>query len=192
MRVVTALAILLILFVSGCAKNMMPISRLDLEKSIKNDYKEMGYVSYSDLISDDKKSRDIVEYSIRKEQCFFVRPNPMLISSMSKMDLILKGVITASGQIKIAAQPEGSLGITSQTEQTIPWPITVVSLSAVPDMYLSTKLGRINEYKDIFGQFDNVSKREMLEQYYSNYKKLNAAIKELQESFDVSKHCSNK
>ena len=189
--------IITVLSLAGC----QPIARVglhDVERDLKENLKKMGYASFSGLISEDHTVQQQAERHIRDLQCFFERANPLLITCMDKMDLSLKGVITATGEVKIAAQPGGILGmggilgVSSQTEQTIPFPVTVVSLGALPDQYLATKLGRLNEFGDIFGKLEEEKQNKILGEIYTNYEKLKKKVEYLQKTFDCSKHCIEK
>ncbi len=152
----------------------------------------MGYVSFSGLISEDPNVQKKAEEYIREQQCFFERANPLLISCMDRMDLNLKGIVTATGQVKIAAQPggilgmEGILGVSSQAEQTIPFPVTVISLGALPDQYLTAALGDFERCKDIFTCFEAEDQKKILAEIYSNYEKIKGRIEDLQRTFDRS------
>lgn len=183
--------IFVIITLSGCCGHTITNVGLDdIEKGIKTDFKNMGYVSFSDLMSDDEKIYEVAKRYIRKQQCFFDSANPMLVSSMDKMDLVLKGVITTKGEIRIAAQPEGSFGGSSQFEQIIPWPVTAVSLGSVPDRFLATKMGKLNDFKDIFTTIDDTRKKILTNQILDNYYILKEKIENLQKTFDPSTQCT--
>ena len=189
--------IITVLSLAGCP-SITRVGLYDVEKNLKQDFKKMGYATFSGLISEDHRVQQEAENYIREQQCFFNRANPLLISCTDKMDLSLKGVITATGELKIAAQPagilgmEGILGVSSQTEQTIPFPVTVVSLGALPDQYLAATLGRLNEFKDIFACLEVEEQKKILGEIYTNYENLKKKVEDLQKTFDCSKHCTEK
>ena len=189
--------IIAILSVAGCP-SVTPVGLDEVEENLKRDLREMDYASFSCLISENDRVQKEAERYIRKQQCFFGRANPLLITCMDRMDLSLKGIITSTGQVKIAAQPEailgmeGIFGVSSQTEQTIPFPVTIVSLGALPDKYLATKLGRLNESKDIFGELEKEEQKKILSEICSNYEKIKKRVEDLQETFNCSEHCPNK
>ncbi|MHC4213238.1 MAG: hypothetical protein ACYSWP_07705 [Planctomycetota bacterium] len=189
--------IITIIFLAGCP-SVRPVGLYEVEDNLKRDLKKMDYVSYSGLISEDDKVKQEAENYIREQQCFFERANPLLISCTTTMDLSLKGVVTSTGQVKIAAHPEGLLGlegilgVSSQTEQTIPFPVTVISLGALPDEYLAASLGGLEKCKDIFNSFEEEDRNKILAEIYGNYGKIKQRVEYLQNTFDCSKHCKEK
>ena len=188
--------IITVLSLAGCPR-IARVGLYEVEKNLKEDFEKMGYVTLSGLISEDRNVQQEDEKYIRKQQCLFKRANPLLISCMDRMDLSLKGIITASGEIRVAGQPEGILGmegilgVSSQTEQTIPFPVTIVSLGAVPDLYLTSTLGDLDKCKDTFRCLEKTEQKKILGEIYSNYEKLKKRVEDLQKTFDRS-DCPNK
>ena len=178
-----------VISLAGCA-SIRPVGLCEVEHNLKQDFRDMGYTSFCGLISEDETVREQAESYIREQQRFFKRANPLLITCTTRMDLSLKGIVTSEGQVKIAAKPQGLLGMegifgaSSQTEQTIPFPITVVSLGALPGEYLASAMADLNKSKDIFAHFTPEQRKKIMDEIYINHEKLKEKVKSLQADFN--------
>ena len=145
--------------------------------------KKLGYLSISDMLSDNPENLKSAESYIREKQCFFNKSNPILVFALqSQLTFDLKGVFTQQGSFKISGipTPTGEIGggMSSGTEQKITWPVTLSSLSALPDLYLDARLKTL----EVKGLSDE-NKKNIEAEIISNHKKLRQAIKGYEDSY---------
>lgn len=178
------------LFLSGCAglNKSVPVG-LDIAViGLERDIRSLGFVTISDLLSENAENRKNAESYIRSKQCFFGRPNPILVSFLqSNLTFTLKGAFTQSGEFKIAGFPtviEGGFGGSTQSEQTLSWPVEVASLSSVPELYLDQRVKALGELKGL----TDANKKIVFDDIINERTKLKERIKQLEDSFDI-KNC---
>ena len=178
------------LLLSGCAglNKSVPVGLDSAIHGLEKDIRALGYMTISDLLSDNAENRKNVETYIRSKQCFFGRPNPAIVSFLqSNLVFTLKGAFTQSGEFKIAGFPtaiEGGFGTSSQSEQTLSWPVEVASLGSVPELYFDQRVKALGELK---GMSDE-QKKVLFEEVRKNQESLKTKIKQLEDSFDI-KNC---
>ena len=168
-------------FVVGCVKNVKLVSIPEAVQGLERDLKAIGYLSVSDLLSDDAARNEVAKEYVRTKQCEFGRSNPVLLLAFSsQMTLSLKGTFTENGVFKISGTPELDAGITAANEQTFSWPLTISSLDALPDYYLNQKL---IDPKKITG----TNLPSYNEDLWKDYVRLRKVISELEKQFDSEK-----
>ena len=175
------------LLLSGCAglNKSVPVGLDSAINGLEKDIRALGYLTISDLLSDNAVNQKNVDIYIRSKQCFFGRPNPPIISFLqSNLVFTLKGAFSESGEFKIAGFPtaiEGGFGTSSQSEQTLSWPVEVASLGSVPELYFDQRLKALGELKGM----TDADKEVVFTDVRKKQEKLEKRIKQLEDSFDI-------
>ncbi len=185
--------IIFTLLLTGCASTVSLKEAIKgIESDLENYSKETGYISFSDLLSDNEESRKAVENYIKKRQELFNRSNPLIIVAAEKMDLSIKGVISKDMGFKVSSvfttNAEAGFKVTKGLEQGVTWPVEIVSLGALPDIYYETTLKNLSEAKiSTELKMDSKKIEELLNEIEGNKKTIKERIDRLQKDF--VKHC---
>lgn len=172
-------------FLGGCSfsNKIVPVGFDEAVKGVESDVKKLGYLSISDMLSDNTENSKYAESYIREKQCFFEKSNPILVFALqSQLTFDLKGAFTQQGSFKISGIPtptgEIGWGMSSATEQKITWPVSLSSLSALPDLYLEARLKTL-EAKGLSQENKNIFEAEII----CNYEKLRKTVKKYEDSY---------
>jgi len=181
LKYITMLPIFFI-FVGCCPFDKQPIksvSLAELHENIRKNCKLINDFSILDLSGNNKYCLQRAEMYIKEQQKYYNNPNPMIVF-YENFTLELNGTISSKGELKIAAAPEGNAYISKETEQKINWPISVGSLSALPDQYLKLRLGLIQSYKDIL---DDDQKLKLVKEVMLDYNTLKQRVDKLKSDY---------
>ncbi len=145
------LAMSVFLVLSGCASMNAHkgVTLPQMKEAIVKDFHDMDEdTSITDLIGmagEANKTR--VETIIHNRQCKFKNSNPVIIF-VGDVTLGLKGTWTATAGVTGSGTPEVTYSVARGDEQNFTLPMSVMSLSAIPDKYLELELKGFQNLKD--------------------------------------------
>lgn len=189
--IVYSATILLLISLTGCPGSKIRLVSLEsINDNLRKDFRAMGYISFSDLLSNVEANRIAMEKEVKKEQCFYHRSNPLIMLSTKDMNLTLNGAVNQEGGFKVAAiptSPTGEVGyqIKTQTAQTIVWPLLPVSFGSIPDMYLKTMVTDLGEMKWL----SEDDKKAFFKEINDQHKLMHDRVEQLQKDFNPAKDC---
>lgn len=135
---------------AGCAGEVAKPVGLDVAlRGVEEDMKAAAVVSVQDILIGDQAQEEEFKRTIHHAQCFYRRANPLIPVISKDFTLTLQGAFTGEGRFLVFGVPipAGRLELSTAKafQQTLALPVNFTSLSALPDVYLEQKAGRVKD-----------------------------------------------
>ncbi|HEU4685127.1 MAG TPA: hypothetical protein VFS39_11560 [Nitrospira sp.] len=173
---------------AGCAGEVVKPVGLDVAlRGVEEDMKAAAGVSLYDLLGGDAVQEEEFKRTIRHEQCFYRKANPLVPVINKDFTLTLQGTFTGQGRFLVfgVPVPTGGIEVSSARalQQTLSLPVNFTSISSLPDVYLQQKAAYVKDFPD-------AEKAKYLEESLKDRDVIRAKVKELMAAYSEER-CRN-
>lgn len=145
---------------------------------------EVAYLSPAALLTDHSG----IEDSIRHEQCYFKTPDPMFFvpEEGSNPTWTLAGRLDKDRHFHSAEYRSFlTLGLVSGSEQTNSWPVELVSLADMPQVFLDHRLPALAQAK-----LPADDEHELDQEYLKQFQHIQNVVERLEQTFNPDQMCN--
>jgi hypothetical protein len=146
---------------------------------------EVAYISPAALLT----PQSGIENSIRHEQCYFKTPDPMFFvpDEGRKVNWTLAGKLDADRHFHTDEYRSLlTLGLVPGSEQVNSWPVELVSLADMPQVFLDQRLPILAQAK-----LPDLDAHQLAQQYVEQAQRIQQIVQHLEVSFDPSWRCGD-